>query len=69
MFSATHLSQGSSADISALISSSSIIRPAMVSTRNIFPGCRRPLRTILDGSMSATPISDASTTKPSSVMM
>jgi hypothetical protein len=33
-----------------------------VSTRNIRPGCSRPLRTTLAGSMSRTPTSEASTT-------
>ena len=52
---------------SALISSSSMMRCSAVSTRNIRPGCRRPLRTTLAGSMSRTPTSEPRTTRPSSV--
>ncbi len=44
-----------------------MIRPAAVSTRNTLPGCNLPLRTIRDGSMSSTPTSLASTTRPSMV--
>ena len=41
------------------------MRPASVSTRNILPGCRRPFSTTRAGSMSSTPNSLASTTRPS----
>ena len=44
-------------------------RPVAVSARNIRPGCNLPLRTIRDGSISTTPISEAKTTSPSSVTM
>ena len=44
-----------------------MIRPAAVSTRNIRPGCSRPLATTSDGSTSSTPASLASTTRPSRV--
>ncbi len=52
---------------SVLISSSSMMRPATVSTRNIFPGRRRPRRATRPGAMSSTPVSDASTIRPSVV--
>jgi hypothetical protein len=51
-----------------LISSSSMSRPATVSTRNIFPGRRRPLRSTFSGGIGSTPISLASTTRPSVVV-
>ena len=60
-------SYGCSAASVALISSSSMIRPADVSTRNILPGASRPLATTLAGSRSSTPASLASTTSPSAV--
>ena len=43
------------------------MRPWVVSTRNIRPGCSRIRRTTVDGSRSSTPASDAITTRPSSV--
>ena len=45
----SHSAYGCSAARASLISSSSTIRPWAVSTRNIRPGCRRPLRTTLLG--------------------
>jgi hypothetical protein len=47
--------------ICALISSSSMMRPCSVSTRNMRPGCNRPLRTICSGGKSSTPASEAMT--------
>ena len=44
-----------------------MIRPADVSARKIRPGCSLPLRTTVAGSMSSTPTSLASTTRPSLV--
>ncbi len=62
-----HSAYGCSAASWALISSSSMMRCSAVSTRNIRPGCRRPLRTTRAGSMSRTPTSEPRTTRPSSV--
>ena len=45
-----------------------MMRPWAVSTRNIFPGCSRPLRTIWSAGMSSTPASEPSTTNPSAVI-
>ncbi|CAB4760210.1 unannotated protein [freshwater metagenome] len=50
-----------------LISSSSIIRPASMSTKNILPGCSLPLRIIFSGGKSRTPTSLDKTTSPSFV--
>ncbi len=58
---------GCSAESADLISSSSMILPAAVSTRNIRPGWSRPLRTTVEDGTSSTPTSLASTTRPSSV--
>ncbi len=44
-----------------------MIRPSAISTKNIFPGCKRPLRIIFSGAKSNTPASDARITRPSSV--
>ena len=50
-------------------SSSSTIRPVPVSARKIRPGCSRPLRTTVAGSMSSTPTSLArGMTRPSRVI-
>ncbi len=51
----------------AFSSSSGTIRPSARSTRKSFPGCRRPLRTIVSGGSGSTPVSEASTTQPSAV--
>ncbi|MCY1233212.1 hypothetical protein D9M72_457440 [compost metagenome] len=64
----THSAHGLAAATSALTSSSSMIRPASVSTRNILPGETRPFLTTLEGSTSMTPTSEANTTNPSSVI-
>ena len=63
----TQSSQGFAAASSSLISASSTIRPARVSTRNMVPGATRPLRTTRRSPTSTTPTSDAKTTRPSSV--
>ncbi len=61
-------SYGCSAASSALISSSSTIRPACrVDQEDLALAAAVPLRTILAGSRSSTPTSLASTTRPSSV--
>ena len=44
-----------------------MIRPWPVSARKIRPGCSRPFLMTEAGSMSSTPTSLASTTRPSSV--
>ena len=51
-----------------LSSSSSIMRPCSKSIRNILPGCKRHLRTILFSGTGSTPDSDPMITKSSSVM-
>ena len=51
----------------SLISSSSIIRPCSISTKNILPGCNLPLRIIFSGAISKTPTSLARITKSSFV--
>ena len=61
--------QGSSDATSALICSSSMMTPALVSIRNILPGCSLPFRTIRSEVIDDTPISEAKITKPSSVTM
>ena len=48
-----------------LISLSETMRPSTVSTRNIFPGCRRPLLFTCSGAISSTPASEAMTTRSS----
>jgi hypothetical protein len=44
-----------------------MMRCSSTSTRNIRPGLSRPFLTTVAGSMSSTPASEASTTRPSSV--
>ena len=58
---------GSMLASSALISASGMMRPCVVSTRNVRPGSRRPLRTMRSGGTSSTPTSDAMITRSSSV--
>jgi hypothetical protein len=60
-------SYGSAAASSPLICPSSTMRPAPVSTRNMWPGWSRPFCTIVAGSRSRTPASLAITTSPSAV--
>ena len=50
-----------------LISSSSMMRPCLVSTSKIRPGWRRSLTRTFSGGMSSTPTSDAMMTKSSLV--
>ena len=52
----------------ALSSSSSIMRPCSKSIKNILPGCKRHLRTILLSGTGNTPDSDPMITMSSSVM-
>jgi hypothetical protein len=64
---ATQCRYGPAAASWLLISSSSTIRPAAVSTRNIRPGRSRPLATTSAGSTSSTPASLARITRSSAV--
>ena len=63
----THFLYGCLLTISFLISSSSTILPAFISTKNIFPGSSLPCFSIFSGLISITPVSDDITTYPSLV--
>ena len=67
IFSLIHFLYGFLLTISFLISSSSIILPAFISTRNIFPGSSLPCFSMFSGLISMTPVSDDITTYPSLV--
>ncbi len=63
----SHSVHGPEVARSRLTSSSSMIRPFSVSTRNIRPGRSRPLRTTFAAGTSMTPVSLPITMRPSSV--
>ena len=66
-YSSSHCRYGRCAEIVCLISSSSMMRPCSVSTRNMRPGCRRPFCTMFSGGRSSTPTSEAMITRSSFV--
>ena len=66
-FLSNHFLYGCLVTISALISSSLIIRPWFISTKNIFPGSKRPCFSMFLGSKSITPVSEDIITYPSLV--
>jgi hypothetical protein len=63
----THFRYGFLREMAALISLSGTIRFCCRSRRSIFPGWRRPRRTIRSGGKSITPVSEARTIIPSRV--
>ena len=65
--SSSHFPYGAALAKSSLISPSSMMRPCSISTKNIFPGCKRPFRSMFSAGKSRTPTSDARTTSPSFV--